>query len=98
MLTPPDFQITQDPTLPEVEKECCERGLDVIRRRTGQLHSRNDRYSITEADLIIHYDKPPLGRGGFATVYRGTYRHTRPVAVKVLSEHTPSYVSMFCLP
>ena len=68
----------------------------MIRRRTGELQPRDDKCVISPTDLEIHADSL-LGSGRFAKVYRGTYKGTRDVAVKVLSEATPRDVSMRCV-
>ena len=69
------------------EKAWCERGLDAMRRRTGDLRIMVDKYAISSLEVTIHYEKK-LGAGGFAKVYRGTH-NDKAVAVKVLTEGTP---------
>lgn len=88
-------QLVQTSRLPDgSEKQCCERGIDAIRRRTGQLPPQTDEFTIKRADIQIFRKRPLLGSGGFAKVYRGTYKRLRPVAIKVLSEATPRHVSI----
>lgn len=62
-----------------------------MRRRTGDLRIPVDQFAISSYEVAIHREKK-LGSGGFAKVYKGTYRD-RAVAVKVLTEGTHWSVS-----
>lgn len=65
-----------------------------MRRRTEEIQLQNNEVKIHKDDIVIDWSKL-LGRGGFAKVYKGTYRGTHNVAVKVLSESTPAHVSYY---
>lgn len=80
-----------------LEKKCCELSLDVMRRRTREIEVQNVDVKINRDDVVIDNSKE-LGRGGFARVYRGTFRGTQIVAVKVLSDTTPARASIVLLP
>ena len=79
--------------IPEgLEKRCCERGLDAMRRRTGEVVVDADDFALSSFEVSIRKNEK-LGAGGFASVYRGTYRDGMAVAVKVLAEGAPASVS-----
>ena len=63
-----------------------------MRRRTGEVIIDTDDYAVSSFEVSIHTNEK-LGAGGFASVYRGTYRDGTDVAVKVLVEGAPASVS-----
>lgn len=72
-----------------VEKLCVEKGLDALRRRTTEMVPDVDDFTLSSYEVTIRYNEK-LGAGGFAKVYRGTYRDGQTVAVKVLSDGAPA--------
>lgn len=65
-----------------------------MRKRTEEIQLQNSEVKIDKDDVVIDWSAL-LGRGGFAKVYKGTYRGTHTIAVKVLSESTPAHVSCY---
>ena len=80
--------------IPEgLEKRCCERGLDAMRRRTGEVIVDADDFTLSSYEVSIRKNEK-LGAGGFASVYRGSYRNGQAVAVTVLAEGAPASVGV----
>lgn len=79
-----------------IEKQCVEKGLDALRRRTTEAIPLVDEFILSSYEVSIRFDER-LGVGGFAKVYRGTYHDGQMVAVKVLINGAPSPVSCLTL-
>lgn len=63
------------------EKQLCQRGLEAMKRAGGETPIPIDHFAISSFEVEIHRGEM-LGSGGYAEVYRGTYRG-RSVAVKM---------------